>query len=450
MFRFRLDGSSGVPPYLQLVHQVRQSLLLGYLQEGDRLPTVKDVASDLVINPNTVVKAYRQLEHEGLAGGRPGQGTFITATSSPVAAGSAAGPARVAGGMAPRRRRGRAQRRRGDGADRRGPPRPEEREGLMTQNDAGGSAPALRTDRLGRRYGRVWGLRDCTLEVPAGAIVGLVGPNGAGKTTLLEMIIGLLEPTEGQVSVFGVTSHAHVAARLARVGYVAQDHPLYRDFSVADMFHLGRAMNPSWDQELAQARMDALGIPLKRKVKTLSGGQQAQVSLTMALAKRAPLLVLDEPVSSLDPVARLEFMREVMASAVGTGLTVIIASHVVSELERLCDWLIVLTGGHVQLAGPADDLLAAHRLLTVPRATPDAELPGLPIHRTDSDRHSTVRGPRRPGPAGGAGAPRMAGRPGGLRTARHGLPAAPPETAAADDTAQAAARPGPPTKEVTR
>ena len=140
------------------------------------------------------------------------------------------------------------------------------------------------------------GLRACTLEVPAGAIVGLVGPNGAGKTTLLEMIIGLLEPTEGQVSVFGVTSHAHVAARLARVGYVAQDHPLYRDFSVTDMFHLGRAMNPSWDQGLAQTRMDTLGIPLKRKVKTLSGGQQAQVSLTGAGQAR-PLLVLAEPLS---------------------------------------------------------------------------------------------------------------------------------------------------------
>jgi ABC-2 type transport system ATP-binding protein len=260
----------------------------------------------------------------------------------------------------------------------------------MTQEEAGGSVPALRTDQLGRRYGRMWGLRDCTLEVPAGAIAGLVGPNGAGKTTLLEMIIGLLQPTEGQLSVFGQTSHADEADRLARVGYVAQDHPLYRDFSVADMFHLGRAMNPNWDQAVASARMDALGIPLKRKVKSLSGGQRAQVSLTMALAKRAPLLVLDEPVSSLDPVARLEFMREVMAAAVGIGLTVLIASHVVSELERLCDWLIVLTGGRVQLAGPTDDLIAAHRLLTVPRATADAELPGLPVHRTDSDRHSAV------------------------------------------------------------
>ncbi len=260
----------------------------------------------------------------------------------------------------------------------------------MSQNDAGGSVAALRTDRLGRRYGQVWGLRDCTLEVPAGAVAALVGPNGAGKTTLLEMITGLLTPTEGCVEVFGETAHAHSAATLARVSYVAQDHPLYRDFSVADMFRLGRAMNPGWDQGVARARMDALGIPLKRKVKRLSGGQRSQVSLTMALAKRAPLLVLDEPVSSLDPIARLEFMRDVMASAAGTGLTVLIASHVVSELERFCDWLIILSGGHVQLAGPADDLLAAHRLLTIPRATPDAELPGLAIHRTDSDRHSTV------------------------------------------------------------
>ncbi len=194
----------------------------------------------------------------------------------------------------------------------------------------------------------MWGLRDCTLEVPAGAVAALVGPNGAGKTTLLEMIIGLLEPTEGQVSVFGQTSRAGTAETLARVGYVAQDHPLYRDFTVADMFHLGRAMNPGWDQQLAAARVDALGIPLKRKVRRLSSGQQAQVSLTMALAKRAQLLVLDEPLSSLDPIARLEFMRDLMASAADNALTFLISSHVVYELERFCDWLIVLAGGHVQ------------------------------------------------------------------------------------------------------
>jgi ABC-2 type transport system ATP-binding protein len=264
----------------------------------------------------------------------------------------------------------------------------------MTQHANGSSpepgVPALRTDGLGRRYGRMWGLRDCTIEVPPGAVAALVGPNGAGKTTLLEMVIGLLEPTEGQVSVFGETSRANTAQALARVGYVAQDHPLYRDFTVADMFHLGRAMNPRWDQDLATARVDVLGIPLKRKVRRLSGGQQAQVSLTMALAKRAPLLVLDEPVSSLDPIARLEFMRDVMASAADNSLTCLISSHVVAELERFCDWLIILSYGHVQLAGPSDELLAAHRVLTVPRATPDAELPGTAIYRTDSDRHSTV------------------------------------------------------------
>jgi ABC-2 type transport system ATP-binding protein len=260
----------------------------------------------------------------------------------------------------------------------------------MTQDDAYGSVPALRTDRLGRRYGKVWGLRDCTLEVPAGVVAAVVGPNGAGKTTLLEMIIGLLEPTEGRVDVFGQTSRADTARSLGRVGYVAQDHPLYRDFTVADMFHLGRAMNPSWDQNLADVRMDALSIPVNRKIRRLSGGQQAQVSLTMALAKRAPLLVLDEPVASLDPVARLEFMREVMAQVADGGLTVIIASHVVGELERFCDWLVVLTHGHVQLVGPVDELLEEHRLFTVPRATPDADLPGTAIHRADSDRHSSV------------------------------------------------------------
>ncbi len=254
----------------------------------------------------------------------------------------------------------------------------------------GDGAAALRADRLGRRYGRVWGLRDCTFAVPAGSVAGLVGPNGAGKTTLLSLAAGLLAPTEGEIAVFGEPCRAYTSSTLARVSYLAQDHPLYRGFTVAGMFRLGRSMNPRWDQALAEARMDALGIAPGRKVKALSGGQQAQVALTMALAKRAPLLALDEPVASLDPVARLEFMRDVMAEAAGSGLTVLIASHVISELERLCDWLLVLTGGRLRLAGPVDDLLAGHHLLTVPRQVPDGGLPGTVISRTDSDRHSTV------------------------------------------------------------
>jgi ABC-2 type transport system ATP-binding protein len=319
----------------------------------------------------------------------------------------------------------------------------------MTQHEAGGSVPALRTDRLGKRYGRVWGLRDCTLELPAGVVAGLVGPNGAGKTTLVEMIIGLLQPTEGQLSVFGDTAQAHTAARLAQVGYLAQDHPLYRDFSVADMFRLGRAMNPGWDQGLAQERIDALDIPRQRKVKQLSGGQRAQVSLSMALAKRAPLLVLDEPVSSLDPVARLEFMRELMGAAADTGLTVLIASHVVSELERICDWLIVLTGGHVQLAGATDDLIEAHRVLTVPRGTADAELPGL-IHRTDSDRHSTVLVRADPVRLAALERPGWQADPVGFEQLVLAYLQRPSKGAAPTDSARAATRPGPTPKAVTR
>ncbi len=253
------------------------------------------------------------------------------------------------------------------------------------------SVPALAADGLGKRYSRdTWGLRDCTFAVPEGAIVGLVGPNGAGKTTLLALTVGLLAPTEGTMSVFGESAQANTAGPLARVSYLAQDHPLYRGFTVAEMLRFGRSLNPGWDQGLAEGRMASLGIPLGRKVKSLSGGQQAQVALTVALAKRAPLLLLDEPVASLDPIARLDFMRDVLSASAESGLTVIIASHVIAELERLCDWLLVLAEGRLQLAGSVDDLIGRHAVLTVPRGTPGADLPGRVVERTDSDRHSTV------------------------------------------------------------
>jgi ABC-2 type transport system ATP-binding protein len=313
-----------------------------------------------------------------------------------------------------------------------------------------GDVPALRADRLGKRYGRVWGLRDCTFSVPAGAVVGLVGPNGAGKTTLLALTVGLLAPTEGRVAVFGETSRAHTAATLARVSYLAQDHPLYRGFSVADMFRLGRSMNPAWDEALAQARMDALGIPPERKIKALSGGQQAQVALTMALAKRAPLLVLDEPVASLDPIARVEFMRDVMAACAEGGLTVVIASHVISELERMCDWLLVLTGGRLQLTGPVDDLLDAHQVLTVPRPTPGAELPGTIIGRTDSDRHSTVLVAAGPAEIAEAQRPRWQAEPVSFEQLVLAYLRRPPAPAATDDDAGAGRRAGPASTAISR
>jgi ABC-2 type transport system ATP-binding protein len=227
---------------------------------------------------------------------------------------------------------------------------------------------ALRTSGLGRRYGRrTWALRDCTLDLPAGRIIGLVGVNGAGKTTLLHLAIGLLKPTEGTVSLFGEPLRFGQPAGLSRVGFVAQDHPLYRGFTVADLLHFGRSMNPAFDRAGARRRLDALGIPDGRRAGRLSGGQQAQVALTLALAKRPRMLVLDEPVANLDPLARREFLRSLVDAVAERDLTVLLSSHVVAELERVCDHLVLLHRGRVRLAGDVDDLLAGHRLLSGPR-----------------------------------------------------------------------------------
>jgi ABC-2 type transport system ATP-binding protein len=228
--------------------------------------------------------------------------------------------------------------------------------------------PAVRTQELGKRYGSTWALRDCSLEIPAGSVTALVGPNGAGKTTLLHLVIGLVAETAGAVEVLGLSPRHDARSVLPRLGFVAQDHPLYRSLSVADTLTLGRRLNPAWDDEVALGRVERLGLPLDKKVGKLSGGQQAQVALTLALAKRPELLVLDEPVASLDPLARREFLNGVLEAVAEGGMTVILSSHIVSELERVCDHLVTLTGGRTQLAGPIDQIVASHRVLIGPRS----------------------------------------------------------------------------------
>jgi ABC-2 type transport system ATP-binding protein len=223
---------------------------------------------------------------------------------------------------------------------------------------------ALETAGLGKRYGSFWALQDCNLEIPAGSVTALVGPNGAGKTTLLHLAVGLSEPSTGDVRVLG----APPADVLPRVGFVAQEHPLYRGFTVAEMLELGRRLNPSWDGDAARTRVEALGLPLRKKVGTLSGGQRAQVALTLALAKRPELLLLDEPVASLDPLARREFLQTLMEAVAETGMSVLLSSHIVADLERVCDHLVILAAGRTQLAGPIEEILATHRLLTGPRS----------------------------------------------------------------------------------
>jgi ABC-2 type transport system ATP-binding protein len=225
----------------------------------------------------------------------------------------------------------------------------------------------LETAGLGKRYGSFWALRDCTLAIPAGSVTALVGPNGAGKTTLLHLAVGLSEPSAGEVRVLGGSPRHDAAEVLPRIGFVAQEHPLYRGFTVTETLRLGRELNPSWNDDAARARIEALGLPLRKKVGALSGGQRAQVALTLALAKRPELLLLDEPVAALDPLARREFLQSVMEAVAETDLTVVLSSHLIADLERVCDHLVILAGGRTQLAGPIDEILASHRLLTGPR-----------------------------------------------------------------------------------
>lgn len=251
---------------------------------------------------------------------------------------------------------------------------------------------ALATTGLGKKYRRTWALKDCSLAVPEGRVVALVGPNGAGKTTLLHLVVGLLAADQGDVTVLG--SPAGTVETLPRVAFLPQDKPLYDGFTVAEMLRFGDRMNPNWDQDTAVRRLAALNIPLDRKVGKLSGGQQAQVALTVALAKRPDLVVLDEPLANLDPLARHEVMRGLMAAVAESGMSVVLSSHVVSDLVDTCDWLVVLNGGRVQVSGDIEELLAGHRLLTGPAELADgvaARVDVVDDERTDRQATLLVR-----------------------------------------------------------
>jgi ABC-2 type transport system ATP-binding protein len=250
--------------------------------------------------------------------------------------------------------------------------------------------PALRATNLSKAYRKTAALRDCTLALPPGAVTALVGPNGAGKTTLLRLAAGLLAPTAGTVEVFGQSPTTNTTQALARIGYLAQNHPLYRQFTVADLLRFGRKCNIRFDRELAASRLTHLGIPLDRRAGALSGGQQAQVALALALAKRPDLLILDEPLASLDPVARQEFQQTLMGAVADTGLTVLFSSHAVHELARVCDHLVLLDHGRVVLAGDIETLLAEHRVLTGPRVDTDLSAAPTVIEVQHSGRHTTL------------------------------------------------------------
>jgi len=221
----------------------------------------------------------------------------------------------------------------------------------------------IEASNLSKNYGGTQALRDCTFTIPSGHVVALVGPNGAGKSTLLNLAVGLLVPSAGSLTVLGGHTPGSRTARNG-IAYVAQDTPLYANLSATDMMHLTRNLNLRFDWAYAETRLDELGIPPTRKAGKLSGGQRAQLALTLALSRRPTLLILDEPVAMLDPIARHDFMATVLAAAVDDGVSVLLSSHVLAELERVADYLILMSQGRVQVDGEVDDLLSSHRVLT--------------------------------------------------------------------------------------
>ncbi|WP_322755952.1 ABC transporter ATP-binding protein [Frankia sp. Cas3] len=249
--------------------------------------------------------------------------------------------------------------------------------------------PVLETDALTKRYGHRPGLTDCTLSIPAGHVVGLVGPNGAGKSTLLNLACGQLKPTAGTIRVLGEQPAAG-PRQLARVGFVAQDTPVYANLSIADHLRFGAHMNPGWNSAIANARIAQLKLDPKQKAGRLSGGQRAQLALTLAVAKQPDLLLLDEPVAALDPLARREFLRGLTEFAADRDRTIILSSHLVADLERVADYLILLSRSQVQLAGSCQDLLAEHyRVIGPPGDTSDLPAGVEVIQMEHTGRQST-------------------------------------------------------------
>jgi ABC-2 type transport system ATP-binding protein len=249
---------------------------------------------------------------------------------------------------------------------------------------------ALVASGLGRRYGKRWGIRDCGFDVPEGHIVALVGPNGAGKTTLLLMAAGLLAPTAGSLSVLGRDPLSDPKL-IQSVGFLGQEIPLFPSFTVAETLELGAQMNPAWDAGFAIKRMQSLGLPADQKARDLSGGERAQLALILALGKRPRLLLLDEPLAHLDPLARRQFLQVLMECMADSGMTVIISSHLITDLERVCDYLLLLSRSRPQVTGRVDELLQTHCFLNG-RRTKVGHIAGVVsiIRESHTDRQTTL------------------------------------------------------------
>jgi ABC-2 type transport system ATP-binding protein len=228
---------------------------------------------------------------------------------------------------------------------------------------------ALETIGLGKRYGlRHWALRDLDIAVEEGTITALVGPNGSGKSTLLKAWVGFERPTTGRLSILGADPVRHRGSAIRLTGFVPQQPSLYRELSVENHLAFAAAHRPGFDRPIARQYLDDLSIPLDSRAEQLSGGQQAQVGLALALGTRAPVLLLDEPLASLDPLARREFLRVLVDAVRASGATALLSSHVITDIEQACDHLIVLGGGQKLLAVSIADAIAGHSVIDLPAA----------------------------------------------------------------------------------
>lgn len=247
---------------------------------------------------------------------------------------------------------------------------------------------AVEAHGLGKKYRRGWALQDVSFRLPAGRVCGLVGPNGAGKSTLMGLATNMIRPTAGALRVFGAVPGSTEA--VVRTAFLTQEKPLFRRFTVAETLRLGREFNPHWDQQVAEGIVAAGQVPLKAKVGTLSGGQRTRVAFALAFGKRPDLLILDEPMADLDPLVRRELMATLTAEAAEHGTTVLVSSHMLAELEYICDYLLVIANGGLRLAGEVDELRAAHALIDIPGGIPS---PAVAPHTVIESR----RGEGRPG-----------------------------------------------------
>jgi ABC-2 type transport system ATP-binding protein len=232
----------------------------------------------------------------------------------------------------------------------------------------------LRIEQFGRRYRRTrpWAVRDASFSVPDGSITALVGANGAGKSTLIRACLGFERPDEGRILVCGIDPSSDRARAVNAIGYVPQSASLYRGLTIADHLVIGRAARRSFDHSYALSRVRKAGLSEDRKIADLSGGEQAQVALALALGTRAPVLLLDEPLASLDPLARRDFLAALVEDVRGRGATAILSSHIVTDVEQACDWLAVLADGRLVLHAAITAAKEEYRTL------PASELGGHP------------------------------------------------------------------------